>query len=101
MFIYSEGKYGACGILPLFTRYVNIFPSIIIKTDQEMNPIRDKNGFCIRCDFGEKGLLVGIIGSSITNQFNGYANNTDATNKKIIENVFKKGQKAFNTGKKF
>ena len=100
-YLISEGKYGACGILPLFTRYIKILPAYIIKTDKEMNLIRDKNGFCIRCDFDEKGLLVGIIGSSTTNEFNGYANNNDATNKKIIQNVFKKGQKAFNTGKKF
>ena len=63
-----------------------------------MNPIRDKNGFCIRCDLNEKGLLVGLIGNATTNEYNGYANNNDATSKKIIENLFKKGQKAFNSG---
>lgn len=29
-----------------------------------MIPIRDKNGFCIECKRGEKGLLIGMIGSS-------------------------------------
>ena len=63
-----------------------------------MNPIRDKNGFCVRCDFNEKGLLVGIIGNSTKSEYSGYANNNDATNKKIIENLFKIGQKGFNSG---
>ena len=63
-----------------------------------MNPIRDKNGFCVRCKDGEKGLLIGIIGKTTKTAFNGYANNTEATKKKIIEDVFKKGQTAFNSG---
>ena len=63
-----------------------------------MNPIRDENGFCIECGKGEKGLLIGIIGNSPKTAFNGYANNAQASNKKIIENVFKKGQRAFNSG---
>jgi len=30
--------------------------------------------------------------------YNGYANNSKESNKKIIEDVFKKGQRAFNSG---
>ena len=63
-----------------------------------MNPIRDNNGFCIECKRGEKGLLIGIIGRSTQTQYSGYANNSEATNKKIIRDVFKKGQNAFNSG---
>jgi hypothetical protein len=84
--------------LPLFTRYIPVIPACLIKIDRDMNPIRDKNGFCVRCDFNEKGLLVGIIGNSSKSEYSGYANNNDATNKKIIENLFKKGQKGFNSG---
>jgi solute carrier family 27 fatty acid transporter 1/4 len=36
---------------------------VIIKIDDEMKPIRDKNGLCIECKPGEKGLCVGIIGN--------------------------------------
>ena len=63
-----------------------------------MNPIRDKKGFCIQCDVGEKGLLVGVIGNSTTTDYSGYANQKENSNKKIIENLFKKNQRAFNTG---
>ena len=62
-----------------------------------MNPIRDEKGFCIRCKGEEKGLLIGIIGNTAKTAFNGYANNREATKKKIIEDVFKKGQSAFNS----
>ena len=55
-----------------------------------MNPIRDKKGFCIQCDVGEKGLLVGVIGNSTTTDYSGYANQKENSNKKIIENLFKK-----------
>lgn len=63
-----------------------------------MNPIRDKNGFCIECKPGEKGLCIGIIGNRPNQAYSGYANNKQASNKKIIENVFKRGQNAFNSG---
>ena len=63
-----------------------------------MNPVRDENGHCIRCRDGEKGLLIGIIGNTTKTAFNGYANNKEATKKKIVEDVFRKGQRAFNSG---
>ena len=63
-----------------------------------MNPIRDENGFCQKCSTGEKGLLIGLIGQKPLNAYNGYANNTEASKTKIIENVFKRGQQAFNSG---
>lgn len=61
-------------------------------------PIRDKNGFCVQCDIGEKGLIVGAIDKSTKSDFSGYANNTQDTQKKVITNLFRKGQNAFNTG---
>jgi hypothetical protein len=73
-------------------------PIFIIKVDNEMNPLKDKNGFHIKCKAGEKGLLVGEIGKSTKTDFSGYANCEEASNKKIICDLFKKGQRAFNTG---
>lgn len=75
-----------------------MLPIKIIRIDEHTNPIRDRNGFCIEAKAGEKGLLVGIIGKSTKTAFNGYANNAQASNKKIIEDLFKKGQRAFNSG---
>ena len=60
--------------------------------------MRDERGFCIQCDIGESGLLVGQIGRSTKHEYAGYANNKEASEKKIIYNLFRKGQNAFNTG---
>ena len=70
----------------------------IIKIDNDKVPIRDKNGFCVQCDIGEKGLIVGAIDKSTKSDFSGYANNSQDTQKKVITNLFRKGQNAFNTG---
>lgn len=42
--------------------------------------------------------MVGVIGSSTKESFSGYANQNEQSNKKIIENLFKPGQRGFNTG---
>jgi len=93
-------KQGACGFFPLIHKLFTIpaYPVFIIRIDTQMNPIRDENGFCIKCGPGEKGLLIGIIGKNPVTAYNGYANNSKASETKIINNVFKKGQQAFNSG---
>ncbi len=76
-------------------------PYYIIKVDKNFEPVRDARGFCIECEPYEKGLIVGeVIDSSSRSEFSGYANSADANNKKIIHNLFKKGQCGFNTGKR-
>lgn len=92
------GKFGACGYIPLMNRFIKIMPCFLIKMDENLEPIRDKNGFCIQCEPGEKGLIVGLIQKTTKSEFSGYANSSEATNKKIIDNLFRAGQKAFNTG---
>ena len=41
-----------------------------------------------------------MIGDTVKTAYSGYANNKAASEKKIIYDVFKKGQKAFNSGLK-
>lgn len=91
-------KIGACGFVPLVNKFFKFLSVYLIKVDNEMNPIRDRNGHCIECKTGEKGLLIGMIGNTAKTAYNGYANNKKASNSKIIENVFKDGQRAFNSG---
>jgi acyl-CoA synthetase (AMP-forming)/AMP-acid ligase II len=98
----TVAKIGACGFVPLANRFLKVMPSYIIKIDKNnFNVIRDENGHCIECDIGETGLLVGVIGQSTRDEYNGYANSTDASNKKIINNLFKPNQNAFNSGNYF
>ena len=78
----------------------SIYPVCLIRLNEETNePIRDQDsGLCLHCTAGESGEFVGkIITHDITRSFDGYLNR-DATNKKIIRNVFNKGDQAFLSG---
>lgn len=76
-----------------------IYPVSIIRVNEETGePIRDENGLCIACGPGESGEFVGkIIESDPTRAFDGYANK-EASEKKIVRNVFKHGDAAFASG---
>lgn len=88
---------GACGfvsrILPI------VYPVTLIKCDPQTGvPERDRRGVCLRCGPGETGEFVGkIIEGDPTRSFDGYAN-TEATKKKIVRDVFWKGDMAFSSG---
>lgn len=56
---------------------------------------RDANGFCVRADAGEPGLLLGKIEGK--NEFVGYAD-AKATQQKIRTDVFEKGDAWFDSG---
>jgi fatty-acyl-CoA synthase len=58
-------------------------------------PVRDEKGRCRKVTVGETGLIIGFI-SPVT-RFDGYLDK-GATNKKILENVFFRGDRWFNTG---
>jgi len=58
--------------------------------------IKDSNGFVQKCKSGETGMFLAAINK--TNPFPGYKSNKDATKKKIIEDVFKKGDCYFISG---
>ncbi|XP_049764000.1 long-chain fatty acid transport protein 1-like [Schistocerca cancellata] len=92
-----DGTVGAVGFVPRYATAV--YPVILIKVDEETGePIRDANGFCIRCNPGEPGLCIGKIDpKKAVSKFNGYADKK-ASEKKILKNVFSMGDQAFNTG---
>jgi acyl-CoA synthetase (AMP-forming)/AMP-acid ligase II len=71
-------------------------PYAIVKYDvDEDTAIRDKNGFMQRVEVGQTGLLLGEI--SEANPFVGYTSK-EATDSKVIHDVFTKGDSWFNTG---
>lgn len=63
--------------------------------DDKQDFVRDENGYLIRCDTNETGVLIGAI--SKLAKFDGYLDEA-ATNSKILRNVFKPGDAYFNTG---
>ncbi|CAF1136945.1 unnamed protein product [Adineta ricciae] len=89
---------GACGFYSLIVP--RALGSVLVRFDPTtMEPIRnEKTKNCIQCKAGERGLLLGMIGKSLLHAFDGYVNNPSGTSKKIVENIYKQGDRAFNTG---
>lgn len=68
----------------------------LVRCDQETGePIRGHDGFCTQIDEGEVGLLLGRISPLMG--FDGYVDKA-ASKKKVMTDVFKKGDQYFNTG---
>mgnify|MGYP003625881235 CR=1 FL=1 len=93
----SEGNIGFANLLNKdCTVGTTSIPHALIKYDVDADEIlRDKKGFCIRVQAGEPGLLLGKI--SAKTRFEGYTNE-EATEQKILRDVFKRGDAWFNTG---
>jgi fatty-acyl-CoA synthase len=94
-----DGTPGAVGRLPGYLAHR--FPTRIVRFDVEKEePVRDRQGFCIVCETGEVGEAIGQIlndPSKPTSRFEGYAD-PEATKKKILRDVFEKGDAWFRTG---
>ena len=97
-----DGKAGSCGFvtraLPKFLMKW-VYPVGLIKVNEDTGePHRGPDGLCIRCEAGEVGMFVGTIDAkNPVRAFDGYSNK-DATNKKIIHDVFMRGDAAFASG---
>lgn len=78
--------------------------AVLVKWDEiRQDFIRDKNGFLVRCKTDEAGVLLGRIREvrgpgrlTTTSGYDGYLDR-EATEKKILRNVFRKGDSWFNT----
>ena len=94
-----DGKEGAIGRLPWWL--AARFPTKIVRFDVErQEPLRDERGFCIECGVDEPGEVIGKImkdASKPGQRFEGYASDAD-TGKKILHDVFEKGDVWFRTG---
>ena len=94
-----EGEPGAVGRIPAFLAHR--FPVALIKLDLETGePMRDDEGFCIRCSTNEVGEAIGKIaddGTGPTSRFEGYTDEA-ASQRKVLRNVFAAGDSWYQTG---
>jgi fatty-acyl-CoA synthase len=91
-----DGKVGAVGRVPDYMR--NILTNRIVRFDIEREmPVRGADGFCIECAPDEVGEAVGKITEEPGKNFEGYSHAAD-TQKKILHDVFEKGDAWFRTG---
>jgi fatty-acyl-CoA synthase len=92
-----EDRPGAIGRVPSFLAHR--FPAAIVKHDVETGePLRDAQGFCVRCAPDEVGEAIGRIDrANPGGRFEGYTDAQDSE-KKIQRGVFKPGDAWFRTG---
>jgi len=91
------GKCGSVGYLSVL--FPGLLPMGIIAVDEETRePLRGEDGLCIPCTVGQPGELVGLIqrGHPVRD-FHGYADK-ESSKKKVLSNVWKKGDLCFRSG---
>ncbi|XP_027461540.2 long-chain fatty acid transport protein 6 isoform X3 [Zalophus californianus] len=94
-FMNHTGKIGSVGRTNFF--YKLLFTFDLVKYDfQKDEPIRNEQGWCLHVKKGEPGLLISRVNEK--NPFFGYAGSKKHTEKKLLCDVFKKGDVYFNTG---
>ncbi|XP_067339554.1 long-chain fatty acid transport protein 6 isoform X1 [Channa argus] len=95
VFMNHIGKIGSVGRSNFMYRL--LFKYDLVKYNMGIEePVKDEHGFCQRVKRGETGLLLSKV-SSIS-PFFGYAGSKQLTEKKLMRNVFVKGDAYFNTG---
>ena len=91
-----DGQVGAIGRAPKYLR--KRFNIRLVQFDVEAEaPIRSPSGFCIEAGPGQIGECIGQIGLDARSEFTGYVDKA-ASDKKILRDVFEKGDAWFRTG---
>jgi len=93
-----DSRFGAIGRVPSYLKKLMNIKIIKFDVDNEKH-IRSENGYCIECDNDEAGEAIGQIpdDDTVRGKFEGYTNE-EATNKKILKDVFEKGDRWFTSG---
>lgn len=96
-FFNLDAKSGAIGRIPPIVK--SLIPIRLIRVDDDANePVRGDEGLCIEANIGEPGEAVGrIVVEDVHRRFEGY-HDAAQTDKKILREVFKKGDAYFRSG---
>jgi fatty-acyl-CoA synthase len=89
-----DGKPGSVGRMPGFMRRLMGMQLVRYDVGKDTH-VRGADGFCVRCGPGEVGEAIGRI--TERTRFEGYTSR-EATEKKVVRDVFKKGDAYFRTG---
>ena len=94
-----EGEAGAIGRFPPYLAHRS--SAVLVKYDPETEmPFRDEKGLCVPCAKNEAGEAIGPLrrgAGHISNRFEGYTDQ-EASERKILHNVFRPGDAWFRTG---
>ena len=94
-----EGKPGAIGHIPAYLAH-RFSPALVVFDVEKGEPVRNAQGFCIRCAPNEAGEAIGKVvddPSNIGSRFEGYTNE-QASESKILRDVFEPGDMWVRTG---
>lgn len=100
VFFFSVNVDNTEGAIGFISRIIPaVYPISIIRCDPLTGePIRDSKGLCIKCKPNEPGVFIGkIVPNNPTRAFLGYVDER-ASQKKVVHDVFKKGDSAFLSG---
>ena len=92
-----DGTVGAVGRIPSYLKKFFEGTAFVKFDIVEEEPVRGSDGFCIRADVDEPGEAIGRVDQEAKNRFEGYKDKS-ATEKKILRDVFEKGDMWFRTG---
>ena len=93
-----DSRFGSIGRIPPYAK--NALPTKIVKFDVvNEKVVRNEDGFCIECGDDEAGEVIGLIPNEdkFSGKFEGYTDK-EATEKKILKDVFEKGDQWFSSG---
>ena len=94
-----EGRRGAVGRIPPYLGQRSA-PALIRLDPESGEPLRDADGFCIRCAPGEAGEAIGPAlntASDVGSRFEGYSD-PRASAARLLHNVFRAGDTWVRTG---
>jgi fatty-acyl-CoA synthase len=94
-----EGERGSIGRVPPYLVH-RFSPALVLFDVDADEPVRNEDGFCIRCGPDEPGEALARVvddSSNVGSRFEGYTDER-ATEKRILHNVFQHGDKWARTG---
>ncbi len=99
VFFNFDGKIGSIGRIPKWIESKFFVEIVRFDIDTEQ-PVRGRDGFCVKCGPGEVGEAISKIMNDPkrpSQRFDGYAD-PGATDKKVLSDAFEKGDRWFRTG---
>ena len=94
-----QGKRGAIGHIPAYLAH-RFSPALVVFDSETGEPARNEQGFCIPCAPNQPGEAIGKImndSSNVGSRFEGYTTE-EASEKRILRNVFEPGDAWVRTG---
>jgi fatty-acyl-CoA synthase len=87
-----QGKSGAIGHIPAYLAH-RFSPALVVIDVEKGEPVRNEEGFCLRCAANQSGEAIGKLVEDPANagsRFEGYTN-PEASARKILRDVFEPG----------